>query len=158
MPPHSDPACINSAKANHLECASPDFVLLLELIGKSRDRESYTWSQLSRIVQIGERYHFLHVNTLVHQPASRCIDSTNATGIFQFAAANEFPDLARLAIANFSSSSLNNRDYHDIALTVFDKMAPRYAAALVIAMVPHKWTSQERNKSRWELISAGFKV
>jgi len=156
MPPHSDGAVANSAKLVHLDCPSSDFASLLGLVDRSGTRKSYMWSELSTIIKLGATYQFVHIPDLVHQPASRCLNSSNAPEIFQFASAHGLSDLAKVSLADFAASRFDSYDYNHFGLTFFDEMTPRYAAALVIAMAPYSHTTHAGSVARWQKISAAF--
>jgi hypothetical protein len=104
----------------------------------------------------GERYQFIHIPDLVHQLASRCINGSNATEVFQFAGAHDFLDLARLAIASFADSDFVHYDIDDLNLSFFDPVTPRYAAAFVRAMAKHPSVKGVNRYVKWNKISADF--
>ena len=120
-----------------LECDPMHFALLLSLLNKTRETDPYSWDELARIIKLGATYDFIHMPELVHPFAARCLDDSNAATISQFAGAYEYPDLAKYAIPKFTNSELGNFDASELPLSFYDKIAPRYAAALVIAMSQH---------------------
>jgi len=151
---------MDGEKLVDLECDSTDFALVLTLINKTGEEEPYTWEELSDALAIGKRYHFVHIPDLVHQPASQCLNGKNASAIFRFAGSHGFPDLAKYAIAKFADGSCGFRRYNpqDIPLSFYDKVSPRYVAALVIAMSQYPAGGGLDRHIRWQNISAAFNV
>lgn len=158
MFPPSDNTAMHGEKLVNLECDSEDFALLLALINKTPEDDSDTWEDLSSVLQVGKRYHFIHIPDLVRRAASNCLDGTNATAIFQFAAARGYPDLAKYAIVKFAESKFNNHEPKNVPLYFYDKIAPRYAAALVDAMSQYPLNRNSDRHKRWQNISLAFKV
>jgi hypothetical protein len=70
------------------------------------------------------------------------------------------PDLAKYAIAKFADRSCGFRHYEpkDISLSFYDKVAPRYVAALVIAMSQYPAGVGMDRDIRWQSISVAFNV
>ena len=157
---HLNENVMDGEKLVNLECDSNHFALLLTLLDKSREDEPYTWQELSDVLAIGKRYHFIHVPDLIHQPASQRLNGKNASAIFRFAGSHGFPDLAKYAIAKFADGSCGFRHYEpkDISLSFYDKVPPRYVAALVIAMSQYPTKSGLDRHVRWQNISAAFTV
>jgi hypothetical protein len=63
---HLNETVMDGEKLVNLECDSTHFALLLTLLNKTREDEPYTWPELSDVLAIGKRYHFIHVPDLVH--------------------------------------------------------------------------------------------
>jgi hypothetical protein len=157
---HLNETVMHGEKLVNLECESTHFDVLLTLIAKTREDEPYTWQELSDTLAIGKRYHFIHIPDLVHQPASQCLNGRNASAIFRFAGSHGFPDLAKYAIAKFADGSCGFRHYEpkDISLSFYDKVSPRYVAALVIAMSQYPTELGLDRHIRWQNISVAFNV
>lgn len=157
MPPHSDEAVANSAKLIHLDCPSSDLASLLGIITKSAKNSPPKWPELSTVVKLGQRYQFIHIPDLVHQSVTRCIDGNNANAIFQFAGANGFLGLARLAIVDFAESDFRyHESLDDVDVSFFDPVIPSFAAALMRAMAKHRAEDYEDPYGMWKQISADF--
>ena len=150
---------MDGEKLVNLECDSTHFALLVTLLNKRED-EPYTWQELSDALAIGKRDHFIHVPDLIHQLASQCLNGKNASAIFRFAGSNGFPDLAKYAIAKFADGSCGFRHYEpkNISLSFYDKIPPRYVAALVIAMSQYPTKLGLDRHIRWQNISVAFNV
>jgi hypothetical protein len=141
-----------------MDCASSDLALVLKLIDKT-DCEQSCWSELARVIVLGERYQFKHMPDLIRHPASLCIDNISAIPIFQFAASNRFHDLAKLAIAGFAGVfPFYTVDYDGIPLSSCEGIPGKYGAALVIAVAKNPRSTGLTPKVRWERISAAFDV
>jgi hypothetical protein len=157
MPPHTDGIVGDGSKDIHLDCPSNDFALLLGLITRSRDADSYHWRELDIIINIGRRFHFVHIPDLVRHPASHCITVLNAATVFKFASHHQFFDLAKIAIARFAYQ-FPGYDYADMPLDVCDDIPGRYAAALIRAIAANPYVEEEDVDLRWGRISAAFDV
>jgi len=141
-----------------LECDPMHFALLLTLLNKTRETDPYSWDELASIIKLGATYGFIHMPELVHPWATRCLDECNATIIFQFAGAYEYADLAKFVIPMLAKTDLGYFDANELPLSFYDKIAPRYAAALAIAISQHPYRPGEDMCERWQHISAAFQV
>lgn len=156
MPSHSASPVGESAKLVHLDCASSDLDLILKLIDKV-DCGTLAWTRLAHILQIGERYQFKHIPDLVRQRASDCIRELTAVEIFQFAAVNDYRDLAKLAIIGFAKvNGTYAQTYDKIPLSMLDRVPARYAVSLVVAMAKNPDSIFPTYALRWEQISNAF--
>ena len=88
------------------------------------------------------------------------IDSTTAWEIAGFASHNNFPDVFKLAIAAFHEASWPETDDHCKALPLLclQEIPPRYATALVTAVLKHKIGYLDNAEKKWRAISESFKL
>jgi len=157
MPSSSASPAGEGPKVVHMDCSSTDLALILRLVDKL-DCGSPSWTSLAQALKTGERYQFRHIAGLVRHRASHCVCGENAIAIYQFAGLNDYPDLAKLAVASFHRSSVSHMDHNDIPLSVCDNVPGKYGAALILAMVKHQHSSGLEEKVRWERISGAFNV
>jgi hypothetical protein len=156
MPTHSASPVGDSPKMIHMDCTSIDFGPLLTVIDKGANY-SPNWNQIIRILDIGKRYQFKHVPDLVRYHVTRCLGGHNAKAIFQFAGSNEYPDLARAAIAEFGGdSSIKDQNFDEITLSICDGIPGRYGAALLVAMSKYTYSRNTYEPNRWQKISGAF--
>lgn len=158
MPSHAASPVGDSPKMIDMNCKSHHLALLLGMIDKTGQQPS-DWNQLTRILEIGERYQFKHVADLVRHRAGVFVNASNAEDILKFAGSHDFPDLAQTAIVGFGRHVLmRDVDYDEVHFSLFRGVPGRYGAAFIVAMAKHKKVRGLSDVTRWQRISAAFDV
>jgi hypothetical protein len=156
------PSCVESPSTDnvnliHLDCDSGDFALLLKYSDKLNSGAP-SWERLMRVVELGERYQFKHIADMARRRALCHIDATSVIPLFQFAAKNDYLDLAKYAIAAMAKvSTINAKDFDAIPVWVYECVPCKYGVALILAIAKHKETIASF-EDRWKRISAEFNL
>ena len=158
MPASVDSPSAETTSLVHLDCDSEDLALVLKCCDKI-DCEAPSWDHLMRAFELGERYQFKHISDLVRSRAIGYIDEPTVVPLFQFAAKNDYLDLAKHAIAAMSKViALRRKDFNEIPLSIYECLPCRYGVALILSIEKHRDSGSVPDEVRWKKISAEFNL
>ena len=156
MPSSVDSPSAETTNLVHLDCDSEDLALVLKCCDKI-DCEAPSWEHLMRAFELGERYQFKHISDLVRSRAIGYIDEPTVVPLFQFAAKNDYLDLAKHAIAAMSKViGIRRKDFNEIPEWVYGCVPSKYGVALILSIERHRETRSLPDDVRWRRISAEF--
>ena len=112
-----------------------------------------------RAYHLGERFQFKHIPDMVRIRAVGYTDEATIIPLFQFAARNDYLDLAKNAVAAMArADAVRYRNHDAIPVWVYENIPSRYAVALILAIGKHNDNSNVSDQVRWNKISADFKL
>jgi len=158
MPSVVDSPAIGSANLVHLDCEHEDLALVLKWCDKT-DSGKISWNQLMRAYHLGERFQFKHIADMVRIRAVGYADDATIIPLFQFAARNDYLDLAKNAVAAMARApAIQARNHDAVPVWVYKTSPSMYAVALISAIAMHDHSHQVPYSLRWNRISADFKL
>jgi hypothetical protein len=158
MPSCADSPSTEHANLVHLDCDSEDLALVIKCCDNIPSAAP-SWDRLRRAVELGERYQFKHIATMIRSRAIGSTDETTVVPLFQFAAKHDYLDLAKHAIAAMAKVvDIRRKDFNQIPLSVYGCVPCRYGVALVVAIEKHRENISVPDDVRWKRISAEFEL
>lgn len=155
MPEHSWELSGTSEKLIHLDATPEHFAKLLKFL---YTHPKFDWPDLHIVAELGARLQFEILPDIIVGAAIALLRAGNesgAFGMFEYAAQNDKPHLAKIAIASFGSTSFGKRGgVSEIDYALFTHIPGSYTAALLKGMASH-FIGGKRN---WSPVSDSFHV
>ena len=134
MPDHDQKLCGDSPKDINLHASPEEFALLLELIDHRPLAKSYSWPELGKVMQLGNKYQFFLVCRLVIGQVDNHPPKGNPWTVFALASQLNLLALAKSAIGDLGASRIWYADERGVRAKDMAGVTGVYTAALLRAI------------------------
>jgi len=134
MPDHDEKLCGDSPKVVNLNASSESFALLLNLIDHRPVAMSYSWPELGKVMQLGNKYQFFLVCRLVIGQVDNHPPKGNPWTVFALASQLNLLALAKSAIGDLGASRIWYADERGVRAKDMAGVTGVYTAALLRAI------------------------
>jgi hypothetical protein len=137
MPDHDERLCGTSAKEITFDAAPDDLAVLLDILDRRDPEGSYLWAELVAVIELGMKYQFIHLNTLLLEIVAIRRPRGNPWVVFEAASRYGLVSLAKRVILDFDRTDLFSRLPDTIKPNEMQAVTGPFAIALLGSMRDH---------------------
>jgi hypothetical protein len=105
MPDYDEEMCGPTPREIDFDANAETFALLLDLINARSCEAFHQWSDFEAVIEIGTKYHFLHLMVLVLAQMNARIPTGNPWKTFVIASNLDLPLIAKQALVHFGNTA-----------------------------------------------------